>query len=593
MEKISYRTYPDKVILRTGDRLCENADELLSSKLTFRIFSQAIHKLVKRNSPMLRVFDRHLLADKDIFRLIEFMKLAFKVPPEMVVKIMPEAEQFLRDRQLFNDFIEYLYNYWRSLQRFIICDSAGNRFDHRPYQTFNNTVESLTHMVRSTYRDLQESITGTHPRIYRQVRAAAEVAAIALPKDAAYPTPLYRKLNDIAVIRQILIYPPLIFNPPMNKRSGVFERVDKNPLEGLQLSSKDWLCYPAKVGPLLIMIYFSLKFAELGFSLCNLFELADEKDLQGRPDAAYLFGVPEKDFPALGKGQTIFYDDEKNDMLIGAVPESRRVRLFRLPEENDPDPAQHRDDEARTAALPRGDGLPGIHEREPMTVLIMGDTGAGKSESLEAFRIIGKDEIEEITIIADDMGSLTGAQNGHILGYGTETGAFIRLDDLQTGYAFGQIDRTIIMSPDQTNARVVLPVTTYQVITRGVPVDLVLYANNYEEVDAEHPTLEWFKTASESALEVFRAGKVMSKGTTTLTGMNQTYFANVFGPEQYQAEHEKLAVEFFEAFFKQGVKVGQLRTQLGITGMEQKGPEHAARALLDFARGGKQTDRDL
>ncbi len=163
---------------------------------------------------------------------------------------------------------------------------------------------------------------------------------------------------------------------------------------------------------------------------------------------------------------------------------------------------------------------------------------------------------------------------------------FIRLDDLQTSYAFGQIDRTIIMSPDQTNARVILPVTTYEVITRGMPVDLVLYANNYEAVDADHPTLEWFTNPSD-ALEVFRAGKVMSKGTTTLTGMNQTYFANVFGLEQHQDLHETLAEDFFDAFFHQGIRVGQLCTQLGIEGMEMKDPEHAARALMDFARGGK------
>ena len=59
----------------------------------------------------------------------------------------------------------------------------------------------------------------------------------------------------------------------------------------------------------------------------------------------------------------------------------------------------------------------------------------------------------------------------------------------------------------------------------------------------------------------------------------------MFGPEQYQEEHEKLAKEFFEVFFQQGTKVGQIRTQLGIAGMEMKGPEHAARALLDYARG--------
>ncbi len=79
------------------------------------------------------------------------------------------------------------------------------------------------HVVRSTYREVQESITGNHPRIYRQVSAGAEIAAIALPRDINYPDEIYRRLNTIPIIRQVLIYPPLIFNPPMNKRSGVFE----------------------------------------------------------------------------------------------------------------------------------------------------------------------------------------------------------------------------------------------------------------------------------------------------------------------------------------------------------------------------------
>jgi len=37
---------------------------------------------------------------------------------------------------------------------------------------------------------------------------------------------------------------------------------------------------------------------------------------------------------------------------------------------------------------------------------MMGDTGAGKSETLEAFRVLGDKYIRELTIIADDMGSI-------------------------------------------------------------------------------------------------------------------------------------------------------------------------------------------
>ena len=243
-------------------------------------------------------------------------------------KVVPGSDCFFRDPTLFNNFVEYLYNYWRSLQRLIVCDLEGDRYDQRPYRTFNATVESLTHVVRSTYREIQENITGSHPRIYRQVRAGAEIAAIALPKDMHLPEGEYQKLCPLPVIRQILIYPPLIFNPPMNKRTGTFERVDQNPLNYVDLDHDDWLCYPARVGPLLILIYFSLRFFELGFSLCNLFELAGDEVLRQKPDAIFLYGLPDKVMRNYGVFPTVFYEDKENDLLIGAVPAKNEFGYF-------------------------------------------------------------------------------------------------------------------------------------------------------------------------------------------------------------------------------------------------------------------------
>jgi hypothetical protein len=214
-------------------------------------------------------------------------------------------------------------------------------------------------------------------------------------------------------------------------------------------------------------------------------------------------------------------------------------------------------------------------------VLILGDTGTGKSETLEAFRALGDEQIREMVIIADDMGALDIDPDGKLIGYGTEVGAFVRLDDLQPGYAFGQLDRAIIMNPNQVNARVVLPVTRYDDVVHGYAVDMVLYANNYEEVDDDHPIIERF-TDPATALKVFREGTAMSKGTTTSTGLVHTYFANIFGPVQYKSLHDEIARRYFEHFFKQGIFVGQLRTRLGIGGWERKGPEEAARMLLDM-----------
>ncbi len=73
----------------------------------------------------------------------------------------------------------------------------------------------------------------------------------------------------------------------------------------------------------------------------------------------------------------------------------------------------------------------------------------------------------------------------------------------------------------------------------------------------------------------------MSKGTTTSTGRVRSYFANIFGPQQYPELHDALAQRYFDAFFAAGVYVGQLRTRLGIQGMERQGPLDAAHALLD------------
>jgi hypothetical protein len=208
----------------------------------------------------------------------------------------------------------------------------------------------------------------------------------------------------------------------------------------------------------------------------------------------------------------------------------------------------------------------------------MGDTGAGKSETIEALRGMADAEIRELAIIADDMGSLE-LRDDCVIAYGTEIGAFLRLDDLSPGFAFGQIDRAIIMSASRTNARIVLPVTDYPSIIRGVALDIVLYANNYEEIDDDHPVLEKFASVGD-AIKVFRDGTSMSKGTTTSTGLVHTYFANIFGPPQYRELHEQLAVRFFTAFFARGAFVGQLRTRLGIPGRESSGPREAARQLL-------------
>jgi hypothetical protein len=243
---MDYEIFEKKVIVRIKDKICENADELILSDLFKAVIKKCIRELCKKNSSLINIFGKKEIGAKDISALVETFLMLTKMTGDKIPKIVEDSEIFFENKEIFKDFIEYLYNFWRNYFRIIICDSEGDVFDRRPYRTFNRTIEMLTSLVRKTYRDVVENLTGVHPRAYRQVIAGAEIATIALPIKVPYPA-MYEELCSISMIRQILLYSPLIFDPPMNKRSGKFKKVDRNPMDFVDLDKGDWLCYPAKL----------------------------------------------------------------------------------------------------------------------------------------------------------------------------------------------------------------------------------------------------------------------------------------------------------------------------------------------------------
>jgi len=526
-------------------------------------------------------------ADPRRERLLDLLRLLTNNPLERVSVTACAPGGLMARRDRLHEFVEGLYDFWRRWDRFLVvrAETPPAPGDERPLRGFTETVESLARLVRAVYRDVAENITGGRPRVLRQVAAGAEVGVFAAPLKWPAPARYRELLAGIPFVRDLLMYPPLLFDPPMNTRTGQFTEVPENPLDGLTLEREHWLCYPALVGRLVVFVYFERRFMSLGLSLANLFEVASDEEIAAGPDAVYLYGVPPASLARFGELPTVFHDDSAARLLVAAVPLEDRFGYFGylkkmvLTLHN-------------VAAMDRG-VMPfhGAYTRLVLAdgsaagVLLIGDTATGKSETLEALRVAGEERIREVRVIADDMGTLEVGAGGELRGYGTEIGAFVRLDDLQQGCAFGQLDRSIIMSSNRVNARVVLPVATLDDVLRGYPVDYLLYANNHEPVDGDHPVIE--RLAGEAAaLAVFRDGAAMSKGTTTSTGLTNSYFANPFGPAQRREQHEQLATATFAAAFATGVYVGQLRTQLGLPGHESSGPRAAAEALLDQIAGG-------
>ena len=571
-----------QVVLHTEGMICSTANELVESEVFERIIIMFYGRLKKQQSPLLENLTT------DVGEMVILLRNLTDMPLESVAKTIANGKHYLKEtsRTDLHQFVEKLYDFWRQYDRFMILHSepGPSSFDKRPFRSFNATIEHLEHLVRSTYRNICENISGDHPRIYRQVSAGCNVGLIAVYRDCKIPGSYCEALGEVPFIRQTWISPPMIFDPPMNKRTGQFLKIDENPLAGLKLTGNDWLCYPAQVGPLVINIYFHQRFIGLGCTLANLFELATDEQIANGPDAVYAYGVPEEHLSKYGEVPLVFYDDEENGIFSAAVPGTDFYGYFGYVKKMVL--TLHNAVMMKRGRMPFHGALIHIAMKngKSSNMLLIGDTATGKSETLEAFRLLGKDKIREIRIIADDMGSLEVDENGKLLGYGTEIGAFIRLDDLDAGYAFEQIDRAIIMSPQKVNARVVLPVTTLEDILKGVEIDYLLYANNYEEVDEYHPLIDKFDTV-ESALNVFREGAAMAKGTTTSTGLVHSYFANIFGAPQYRDLHEELAQETFRAAHENGTFIGVMRTRLGIPGYEMNGPQDAAKSLLKLMYG--------
>ena len=376
---------------------------------------------------------------------------------------------------------------------------------------------------------------------------------------------------------------PFISYPKKNTRSGSFEEIFENPLLNCEIESENWFCYPAKVGELLAFIYFHRDFMANGIALSNLFEMAHRDEYIGvKPDIVYLYGAEDITIDKNKEHKTVFYDDKENEILVGLVTYSKEVDYFGYLKKMTL--TLHNISMIKRGYLPIHGAMVSITLKDGTSsnIVIVGDSGAGKSESLEAFRSLGEEYISDMTIIFDDMGVLKIAHDG-VYGYGTEIGAFVRLDDLDQGYAFKEIDRSIFMNPDKTNARLVMPVSNYRDIIMGNKVDLFLYANNYEK--AENGTIKLYsKNQLQDVIKVFRDGNRFAKGTTHEKGLVSSYFANPFGPMQKKDETDILLDKYFKKMFEFDVKIGEIKTCLGIDGMEKDGPKNAALDLFDMIK---------
>ncbi|WP_299318319.1 phosphoenolpyruvate carboxykinase [uncultured Porphyromonas sp.] len=563
-----------RAIINFTSKYCDNRRKILTSYAYGRVVESFIYYLKKDNPVIFEAFSKGFESDDQLIRsFMEVIRLLSVCSVEELLEVNNKYAPFFQDRDLFLEVIELLYHYWRRMERIVVVHNQ-RQGDGVQNVRFVQAYELFNELILSIYRRTKEVANGFASQVYRQTTAGANAGLIL--NDVTWNSPLeYKGLTGIPFINSVLINPPYVSYTKKNTRDGIFREQTLNPVAGMILNEDDWFLFPAKVGDLLAFVYFHKDFMCHGLGLANLFELAKQDEYVGKkPDMIYIFGYPD----GHDEKRTFYYKDKKNDILVGYANYCDDIDYFGYMKKMLL--TLHNIKQMERGKLPIHGAMVNIilkNGREA-NIIIMGDSGAGKSESLEAFRTLNEKYIRHMRVIFDDMGYLSLDADGQLKAYGTEIGAFVRTDDLDPTYAFSQLDRGIYTNPDKVNARVTIPISTYELISKGFPVDYFLYANNYAEAEQK---IALFDNIDE-AIKTFEAGARKAKGTTTEQGLVTSYFANPFGPVQERPLAEQLVRQYFGVLFERGVKVGEMHTSLAIEGQTKDGPRLAAEELFSM-----------
>ncbi|KRM25426.1 hypothetical protein [Limosilactobacillus panis] len=463
--------------------------------------------------------------------------------------------------------VEELYSFYRSLLRVTVINYNNSKIAGNEFKMIDGHFNDL---VRESYRVVEEKLQGFANQTYRQVNAASNAAILVQTHDWPIPEG-YDQLRDIDFIDTVMLRPPMMMHTKSNKREGVFSAVEENPIKRFHGQKGQWYCYPAKIGESLAYIYFNVDYLVNGIALSNLFQLAQPDEVRGqKPDLILLFGLKETEGMV-----SHYYHDTKNHIWVGEVPYTDKTTYFGYMKKMCL--TLHNLHQIYNGRLPIHGSMLRVRftNGKEKNVVFFGDSGAGKSESIEAMQEIADDKIVDMETIFDDMGSFTIGDDSRIYAQGTETGAFVRLDDLSSAVAFNNMDRGVYLNPELSNARVIIPADTYESVIKHHPIDMWVYANNYDEKVGIHRFEK-----EEEAKEVFVAGKRKALGTTDEVGMSTTFFANPFGPVQEEERTKLIIDKVFNRLFANNVYVGEVYTHLG-NDKSKEALHESARELLD------------
>lgn len=485
---------------------------------------------------------------------------------ELIIKILNDYKmhnkKIVDENRLINswfsdDYDEYEDN--RNISKYLSQRSFYQIIDHPSH---NKDLRYFAHKL--AYYG-QENKTVLHSHAYDfEVRF--------FTKNIKWMSPYSQmiKNGDIPFVEEMEIHARTSIETSSNTRKGLFEQVDYNVFKDIELNANEWLAFGICLGDEVGVIYIPKHMISQGIALAHLFEIT--VNIPVKPAFIYVYGYPAKE-----KIQRYCYDQE-TDIWLGLVAGGEEIEYFGYVKKmiltlwNAKNIFRGR--------LPLHGAMVNLKTNgKEYGIAFIGDSGAGKSETLEALKFLMKDDPTfHLEVVFDDMGTMT-ELNGEIVAQGTEIGAFVRLDDLDHDYLYQYLDSCVLMNANQVNARAVIGANSFDYVSQWHKIDALFYINNYE-IECGHKI---FKTM-EAAKETFIKGKRLAKGTTDEIGFSETFFANPFGCVQNKEQCNNIIDVLFQKMSDSNKPIGLLYTKLGYPEYTSKGPEDAAKELVKILK---------
>jgi hypothetical protein len=271
-----------------------------------------LETIAERETPFYLNF-RQFYSEQDILNLsqdvIAALRLLTTHRSDEVSALSPSLAHLLSDTAQFYEFVEGLYNYWRTFERYIVLAAPKTRLRTRDsihHAAFIHANETLRLLILRTSRTICDNLVDTPFRVYRQLPAGAQFGLLLQHVLWDCPTP-YETLRKIPFIRLTLLEPPVILYPRAATLSGLFPKYGRIPLMYLD-SPGYWLCYRKNRKLLALPIFIKIHVARAHWPS---FELQFEDIGDRRPEHCLIFAGPR----SIHRKQTVFHQTITADIV--------------------------------------------------------------------------------------------------------------------------------------------------------------------------------------------------------------------------------------------------------------------------------------